>query len=561
MRDRVTATISQLTLEEKVGQLFVTCAYGASATTTDPEDVRRNRETYGVDNAAQLIERYRLGGMIYLARCDNVNDPHQIAELSNGVQRVAMSQPVPVPLIVATDQEHGIVTRIGPPATQFPGSMALGAGRSVEDAYTAARIGGEELAAVGVTQGFAPVADVNVNPLNPVIGVRSYGEDPRLVAGLTAAQVAGCQGAGAGATVKHFPGHGDTATDSHTGLPVIDHTRAEWLRIDAQPFEAAIAQDVGMVMTAHIVVPALDPSGDPATLSRPIVTGILREELGYDGVVSTDALDMAAVRQQYGDDRVPVLALKAGVDILLMPPDLDLAYNAVLRAVRNGEISERSIDRSVSRILVLKFSQGLFRDPYVDADAVDGTVGTPRHRATAQAISDRTVTLVENGAGLLPLPRAPAGVLVTGWGETTTATLAEALERRGSPADAHPTGSEPTQRDIDTAVRAARVHELTVVTTNRAWRFAEQQALVRALVATGTPVVVIAVRDPYDIAHFPEASTYVATFSHGSASLESAVRAMFGELNPTGRLPVTIPEAGDPGAVLYRYGHGLGYRR
>ncbi|MGH3342438.1 MAG: glycoside hydrolase family 3 protein [Carbonactinosporaceae bacterium] len=565
MRDPIAATISRMTLEEKVGQLFVTYAYGASATTTDPEDVRRNRETHGVDNAAQLVDRYRLGGVVHFAWSRNVNDPRQVAELSNGLQRAALRQPVPIPLIVATDQEHGIGTRIGPPATQLPGNMALGAGRSVEDAYTAARIGGAELAAVGVTQNFAPVADVNVNPLNPVIGVRSYGEDTALVAGLTAAQVRGYQDAATGATVKHFPGHGDTATDSHTGLPVIDHTREEWRRIDAPPFEAAVEEHVDMVMTAHVVVPALDPSGDPATLSGPIVSGVLRERLGYDGVVSTDALGMAGVRRTYGDDRVPVLALQAGVDILVMPPDLGLAYDGVVRAVRSGQVSERRLDRSVSRILALKLSQGLFQHPYVDVDAlesvesVESTVGTARHRATAQAISDRTVTLVANGADLLPLPRPPRDVLVTGWGETATAAVAEAFGRRGCAAAAHPTGSEPARQDIGTAVEAARGRELTVVTTNQAWRLAAQRELVGALAVTGTPVVVVAVRDPYDIARFAEAPTALATYSHSCVSLESAVRVMLGEVCPTGRLPVTIREAGDRGAVLYRYGHGLSY--
>ena len=199
-----------------------------------------------------------------------------------------------MPSLVGIDQEGGIVARIGAPATQLPGNMALGAGRSTSDARTAAAVNGDELAAMGINRNFAPVADVNVNPANPVIGVRSFGENPapgrehdrRADAAATAAT-------GVAGAAKHFPGHGDTATDSHTGLPVVDHTRAEWEQIDAPPFQAAIDAGIDAIMTAHISVPALDPSGDPATLSKPIITGILREEMGYDGVVITDALDMA----------------------------------------------------------------------------------------------------------------------------------------------------------------------------------------------------------------------------------------------------------------------------
>jgi beta-N-acetylhexosaminidase len=198
--------------------------------------------------------------------------------------------------------------------------MAFGAGGSCEDARTAGRISGAELHAIGIRQDYSPVADVNVNPANPVIGVRSFGADPDAVAALVAAEVKGYQSSGVAATAKHFPGHGDTAVDSHFGFPVITHSRELWSNLDAVPFRAAIRAGIDSIMTAHIMVPALDPSGDPATLSHPILTGILREELGYDGVVVTDSLQMEGVRTKYGDDRVPVLALKAGVDQLLNPP-------------------------------------------------------------------------------------------------------------------------------------------------------------------------------------------------------------------------------------------------
>ena len=407
--DRIDQIIKRMTLEEKVGQLFVTYAYGRTADTTDPADVAHNQQELGVANGKALIEKYHLGGVIYFAWSNNVANPEQIAGLSNGLQRVATSQPSGIPLLISTDQEHGVVTRVGPPATQLPGNMALGAGRSVPNAYDAAQISGKELRAIGINQDFAPVADVNVNAQNPVIGVRSFGSDPSLVSDMVSASVDGYQSANVAATAKHFPGHGDTATDSHYGVPIINHSRAEWDRIDAPPFRAAISRGIDTIMTAHIVVPALDPSGTPATLSKPIITDILRGEMGYDGVVITDALTMQGVRDGFGDDRIPVLALKAGVDQLLMPAPgkLDIAYNAVLSAVRSGELTEDRIDQSVHRVLQLKMSRGLFqpKNVMVDESKVGSRVGTAAHQARAQAITDATVTLVKDDANALPLAK------------------------------------------------------------------------------------------------------------------------------------------------------------
>ena len=554
----VNSTLDHMTLEEKVGQLFMTYAYGDTADTQRSADVAANQKAHGVDNAAQLIDRYKLGGVIYFAWSNNVNDTAQIAGLSNGVHRASLDA-TDTPALISTDQEGGVVFRV--PATELPGSMALGAGRSVQDAHTAATIGGRELESVGVNWNFAPVADVNVDAANPVIGVRSFSEDPQLTADLTGAQVRGYQAAGIASAAKHFPGHGDTAVDSHTGLPVIDHTREEWETIDRPPFQAAIDEGIKAIMTAHIVVPSLDPSGTPATLSKPIMTGVLREEMGYDGVVITDSLGMAGVREEYGDAQVPVLALKAGVDMLLMPPDLDLAYNSVLDAVRSGELTERRIDTSVKRILRLKWDLGLVEDPYADAAEAQRVTRSPEHLAQAQELTDRTTTLVKNDAGLLPLADEGQQVLVTGWGVSTTQTFAAKMEERGAEASVYETGERPSQARIDEAVARAQDHDVTVVLTNRAWMAANsgQQSLVRQLHASGEPVVVVAVRDPYDIAHFDEVPTYVATYSYSAVSLESAVRVLYGEIAPQGRLPVTIPSATDPGTTMYRFGHGLAW--
>ncbi|MFJ6723424.1 glycoside hydrolase family 3 N-terminal domain-containing protein [Streptomyces sp. NPDC091281] len=571
---RLRALISRMTLEEKVGQVFVTRVYGHSATAPDPADADTNEAELGVRTAAELIDRYRVGGVIYFTWAHNTRDPLQIADLSNGLQRASLGRPRGLPLLISTDQEHGIVARVGAPATLLPGAMAVGAGGSRADARTLGRVAGRELRAMGIRQDYSPVADVNVDPANPVIGVRSFGADPDAVAALAAAEIRGYQDAGIAVAAKHFPGHGDTAVDSHTGFPVITHSRAEWERLDAVPFRAAVAAGADSVMTGHLLVPALDDSGDPATLSRPIVTGLLRERLGYDGVVVTDALDMAGVRTKYGDDRVPVLALKAGVDQLLNPPKLDLAWNAVLRAVRDGELTEARLEESVLRILRLKDRLGLFTEPYVRRDRVGRTVGTRRHRAIADRLAERTTTLLvnaperEGAARPLPLsPREHPRLLVvgadpvspTGTTGPPTGVLAAALTALGFTATALSTGTDPSAATADRAVAAAGAADAVVVLTYNVTAGSPQQALVERLSATGRPVVAVAVRNPYDVAHLPGVRAYLAAYSWTDVELRAAARVMAGAVRPRGKLPVPVGRADDPERVLYPVGHGLTY--
>ncbi|WP_128378771.1 glycoside hydrolase family 3 protein [Streptomyces cavernae] len=563
---RLRALISRMTLEEKVGQLFVMRVYGHSATAPDQADIDANLKEIGVRTAAELVAKYRVGGVIYFTWAHNTRDPHQIADLSNGIQRASLDLPRGLPLLIATDQEHGIVCRVGKPATLFPGAMALGAGGLRTDAREAGRIAAAELRALGINQNYAPDADVNVNPANPVIGVRSFGADPQAVARMVAAQVKGYQGARVAATAKHFPGHGDTETDSHYGFPVIEHTEEQWATLDAPPFRAAIAAGIDSIMTAHIMVPALDPSGDPATLSHPILTGILRERLGYDGVVVTDSLGMQGVRTKYGDDRVPVLALKAGVDQLLNPPSLDVAWNAVLRAVRQGELTEARLDRSILRILRLKAKVGLLKNPYVTHAGVDRTVGTAAHLRAADRIAERTTTLLVNSRGLLPLSRRThRNVLVVGADPASpsgttgppTTVLATALDELGFTATALSTGTNPSQATVETAVAAARGRDAVLVATyNLA---AAQKTLVNALLATGVPVVAVAVRNPYDVAQLPGVEAYLAAYSWTDVELRAAVRVIAGRVRPRGKLPVPVQRADDPTQVMFPIGHGLMY--
>ncbi|MDX3229856.1 glycoside hydrolase family 3 protein [Streptomyces sp. ME19-01-6] len=585
-RERAEALLGRMTLEEKIGQLFVMRVYGHSATAPTAADAAQNRKETGVANAAELIAKYHVGGIMYAGWAHNIRDPHQLAALANGIQKAALAGATPVPVLLAIDQEHGIVARVGAPATLLPGAMALGAGGSTADARTAARIAGAELAALGIRQNYAPVADVNVDPANPVIGVRSFGADPKAASRLVAAQVEGYRSAGVAATAKHFPGHGDTAVDSHVGLPVITHSRAEWERLDAPPFRAAIAAGVDAIMTAHLRFPALDPVDDPATLSKPILTGVLRGELGFDGVVVTDSLGMAGVRKKYGDDRVPVLALKAGADQLLNPPDLRAAWAGVRRAVRGGELSEARIEESVLRILELKSRRGLLDTPYTSDRAVSRAVGSREHRAAAGRIAERTTTLLVNDGHLLPLSRrrhrkvlvvGPDPAAPSGTGGPPTAVLARALAALGFTAEAlslsigsgagSGTTPEPTPERIKAAVAAARGRDALVVATYNIGAGSRQRALVSALAATGVPLVHVALRNPYDIAYIarltgapgkaPAAS--LATYSWTDVELRAAARVIAGRTNPRGRLPVPVRRADAPHRVLYPIGHGLSY--
>lgn len=349
---------------------------------------------------------------------------------------------------------------------------------------------------------------------------------------------------------------------------MITHSREQWEELDAPPFRAAIAAGIDSIMTAHLMVPALDDSDDPATLSRPILTGILREELGYDGVVVTDSLGMEGVRTKYGDDRVPVLALKAGVDQLLNPPSLDVAWNAVLKAVRDGELTEERLDESILRVLRLKAKLGLFKDPYASPDGVDRRVGTRAHRAAADRIAERTTTLLVNEDRVLPLSRRRQPKLLvvgadpaspSGTTGPPTGVLAGALNELGFTATALSTGTAPSAATIDRAVAAAQEADAVVVGTYNVTASSSQRTLVERLLATGRPVVAVAIRNPYDVAHLPAVPAFLATYSWTDVELRAAARVIAGRVEPRGTLPVPVQRADDPAAVLYPVGHGLRY--
>ncbi|MFI7597471.1 glycoside hydrolase family 3 protein [Actinoplanes sp. NPDC049681] len=533
-----------MSLAEKVGQMFVSYVYGRTADTASPANV----SLYGVATPAEVVAKYHLGGVIYFTWSDNLADPGQIAGLSNGLQRAAVADSG-VPLQISTDQEGGVVNRIGAPLAVSPGNMAVGATFRPGEAYRAARVSGTELRALGINVVDAPVVDVNTNARNAADGPRAFGDRTGQVSLFGAEAVAGYRDARIGAQAKHFPGLGDTTVNTDNGVAVTDESREEILATHVPPFRAAIAAGVPSVMAAHIVAPALDPSGRPASLSRPIVTGLLRRQLHFDGVVITDALDAAALKD-IPADQIVLDAVDAGVDQLLMPKDVPGAVRTVLDAVADGRVSEARIDRSVRRILRMKTGLGLFDDPYVSEQPV---VGTPGHLDVMAGVAAGSVTELRNTA--LPV-EAGRSVLVTGWGVGTTTNLTNALNARGVGATRLYTGS-PNADVIAQAVAAARAADVTVVTTYNAWGDVNQQKLVAALLATGKPIVVAAVGGPYDIAYFPEVSTYLAAYGYQLPSVNALADVLTGRQAARGRLPVTIRSA-DGREVLFRYGTGRG---
>ncbi|MGC1213964.1 MAG: glycoside hydrolase family 3 protein [Micromonospora sp.] len=554
---RVRAVMADMTLAEKIGQMFVLQVNGDTATTTNPTDMAANQALYGSDvrNGAELLATYHPGGIIYFNATNNLNNPQQVALLSNGLQKAALADDG-VPVQISTDQEGGFVSRIPPPSAISPGNMAIGATFDRDLSFSTAASTGRQLRAMGINMDHAPVVDVNTNPRNTADGTRAFSDRTRTVSAFGAAAVAGYQSTGIAATAKHFPGLGSSDTNPDTGVAVVNETREEILRTDIPPFRAAIAAGVKSIMPTAVIVPALDPSRTPAILSEPIVTGLLRDTLNYDGVIVTDALRADALKD-IPQDQVILGAIQAGNDELLLPTDPPAAIATVTDAVRNGTISEHRIDQSVYRILRMKVELGLFDDPYTTSEAVDSTVGTEAEQQIMADAANRSITLLRNRAGVLPLPTDSGGhVLVTGWGFNTVPSLADKLSTKGLVATPMWTGS-PDRQTIDQVVAAATASDVTVVLTNNAWDDVTQQNLVNALLATSTPVVTVAVGGPYDIAYFPSAPTYLAAYGYRDVSLDALADTLVGT-EPTGRLPVTI-RTPDGTRVLYRYGSGIGY--
>ncbi len=545
--------LDSLTVEQKAGQLIMPLIIGDFSPEGSDEFERIRRD----------VQVHQVGGIIV-----SVGSPVEVAAKLNRLQLMSR-----LPLLVSSDLESGAgfrfsgivrvpgTTLLGG-ATSFPSLMAIGAAGDPELAYLAGRVTGTEARAIGVHLPFAPVLDVNNNPENPIINIRSFGEDPERVAELGALFVEGLQESGVVATGKHFPGHGDTETDSHLALPIIHADRERLDRIELVPFRAAIAAGMGAMMTAHIALPAVAENGQtPSTLSGNVLSGLLRGELGFEGLVVTDAMNMAAVDRRFGRGEAVVRALEAGADIILMPADAGAAIRAIATAVRTGRITEARLDASVRRVLELKETLGLHNMRTVQVADVPRHVGVPEHLAVARRVAEQSITLLRNEGNLLPLRGTrDARVLSVTYGRESDILAGRAFNtrmrqtyrrlqtvrlQRDSDASIYP-GLSARARSSDLVIVSAYV---TAVSLGGERLVSEAfRSFVANLRESGVPHIVISFANPYVLREFPSVRAYMLAWGGTDASQVAAADALFGRIRIRGKTPTRIPpffEIGD----------------
>jgi beta-N-acetylhexosaminidase len=541
----VARTLKRMTIEEKVGQL-IACRFTAEF---------RNADDPALREIETLVARDGIGGLILFAPAR----VYETAELANGFQKLAK-----VPLLMAADFEAGAAFRVSA-TTAFPPLMALGAAGSEDLAYQMGRITALEGRAMGIHMTYAPVVDVNINPDNPIINTRSVGADPALVSRIADAFIRGVQEHGMLATAKHFPGHGDTSEDSHSLTPVITAGRERLDKVELFPFKAAVAAGVKAVMTAHLAVPALDPSGVPATLSAPIMTGVLREKLGFRGLIVTDALEMGGVTNAYSTEEAALRSFLAGVDMLLLPPEPAKVIAYLAAAVRDGRIPPGRLDASVRRVLEAKASLGLDRSRYVDIDALRRLVAPPAYLEQAARAFESAVTLVRNDENLLPIAAAPEKLTIlslsSDFGDYYAGQAFVAAMKSRFPAAAAFYADGDTGQDLlDQAFAQASTADTVVLALFS--RLADRKGSVDleprhvelihrlADLRDGPKVAAVSFGSPYFLRHIPEVDAYVCLYKNTPETQALAARALAGEVDVTGKLPVSIPG-------LYPVGHGL----
>jgi beta-N-acetylhexosaminidase len=565
--------LHKLTLEEEVGQVFMIWCRASFLNADSPEyaQLREAMKKYHVGSFAMTVH---VDGPLLLR-----SEPYEAAALLNRLQRDSQ-----LPLLIAADFERGVAMRLMG-TTNFPHAMAFGADGKVEDAENFGRITGEEARAIGVHWNFFPDADVNSNPANPIINTRSFGEDPKQVGDLVTAYIKGAHAAGMLTTVKHFPGHGDTATDSHLGVASVGGDRAHLESIELPPFRQAIAAGVDSVMVAHVTVPSLDP--DPnhvATISPAVVSDLLEKQLGFKGLVVTDALDMAGLTHLFANDigRAAVEAFKAGNDLLIIPADLGASYRAMVKAVSSGEIPRKRLDASVLKILKIKASLGLNQTRTVDLNKIADLVGKPENITFGQEVADSAITLVRDNGKVLPLKSkgtGPAALPYMSREETHNQVVALLFSEDMRSESGRAFGREFRARIPDARVIYVDPRTAAGMSEEVLKAVGEAQTVVAAVYviptagkignsmemtdATGVLLrqvldhaarksVVVAMGNPYLASDFPKIENYMCSFSNAAVSEIAAVKALFGEIPIRGHLPVTIPNIAQRGAGLER---------
>ncbi len=548
------SVLATMPLRDRAAQMVWPNIYGDYVSGDTPS--WRRISSYVVDQ--------KVGGILM-----SIGSPIEMAVKLNALQRMSA-----LPLLVGADLETGAGMRarggyfvpngidLGG-ATVFPSEMAYGAANDTSLTYTEGRITAIEGRALGIHIDFSPVLDVNNNPANPVINTRSYGEDPHAVARLGVSFIHGLQANGMIATAKHFPGHGDTETNSHLALPIVNVSRARLDSVELVPFRAAIRAGVGAVMTFHGSMPALDTSGAPATLSHNVVTGLLRNELGFNGLVISDAMDMKGVTDKYGATEAIKRAVAAGVDVLIQPLDVPGAIDAVVNGVSEGRYTETRVSESARRILAMKHTLQLDRDRYANLDSLRANVGDSAHVALAQEAADRSITVVRDSQHVLPMRITPAMKILS----VTVAHRADLAA--GVDFNAALTRLDPTMRtefvnSDDPAVNYPRLEsmadsaDVTIVSSyvGQSWNVTSVSApqafadWLGKLVANRRKVIVVAFGNPYLLSQIPEVPVYVVAWDGASVSQLSAARVIAGMSPASGHLPITIPPVAKRGDGL-----------
>ena len=566
-------TLRKMSTEEKIGQLFMIWVRARFVNIESP-DYEQLRDTIQRDHIGSLAMTVPVDGPFLIK-----SEPYEAAMLLNQLQRDSK-----LPLLIAADFERGVSMRLYG-TTVFPHAMAFGASGKQDYAERFGRITAEEARSIGVHWNFFPDADVNSNPANPIINTRSFGENPQQVGDLVAAYIRGAHTQGMMTTAKHFPGHGDTDTDSHLGVARVGGDMARLQSVELPPFRKAVEAGVDSIMVAHVSVPALEP--DPnrvATVSPAIVTDLLQKRLRFKGIVVTDALDMAGLTRLYASNigRAAVEAFKAGSDLLIIPADLEASYKAMLDAVKTGEISQDRIEQSVLKLLKAKASLGLHKVRLVDVEALAKAVGKADDVSFGQQVADDAITLVRDNGRMLPLKHSgtvEAGlpyqkveeihnrVVAVVFSDDMRTESGRAFERalRARVPDANVVYVDPRTAgamsdEVLNMVAQAQVVIAAVYVVPTPGKMANSVGLVDAtgnllqnlLQRVGDKMVVVAMGNPYVAADFPAIQNYLCTFSNASVSEVSAVKALFGEISIRGHLPVTIPNVARRGAGIER---------
>jgi len=541
-----------MTLRDEVAQLIIMPIYGEAMHTRSA-----NYRKY-----QHFVRDLHVGGVIVTGHVTNGTtrnaEPYAMAALLNRMQKLAR-----VPLLVAADFERGASMRVNS-TTNWPYNMAFAAGKDLAGATFEGAETAREARAMGVNWIFAPVADVNNNPDNPIINIRSYGENPLEVSNFVQAYIAGAHSDTRNqvmVTAKHFPGHGDTATDSHIGLARLEADRKRIESVELEPFRASIAAGVDAIMTAHMAVPAFEPENVPATVSAKILTGLLRGQLDFHGIIVTDAMDMQGLASLYNTGESAVRSIEAGSDVLLMPRKAEDAINGVLAAIESGRLTRQRIDDSVIKVLSAKVKLGLGQRKLVNLEGIGDTVGSPEADDRAQAVADRAVTLVKDQKDQLPL-RHPESTCVIAMTEGRRGQqgirLVEEVRKRAPKMPVSVLDPGMSKADFDDVARTtADCGQIVVAAyvTVSAYRGNVAMAgdypdFLNGLIAGKVPVTLAALGNPYLVRNFPNAVAYMTTYSPTPTSEAALVKALFGEIAITGHLPVTIPG-------IAKYGDGI----